>query len=176
MTDDAFDNNPNIGRAALAELHRGGYRWALSLTNHESAAAEDVMQQSYLLILEGRARFDGASSLKTWLYGVIRNVARRHVRQRRVQLGLVRRLAGAGGDPADMNIDAQALPLTRESRLREAIRALPPRQREVLELVFDGDFTLEQAAVVLGISAGSARTHYHRAKTTLRARLEADDD
>lgn len=177
MTDDGFEHNPNIRHAALAELHAGAYVWALSLTGQEPAAAEDVMQQTYLLILDGRARYDGASSLKTWLFGVVRNVARRHARQRRVQLGLIARLAGSVGDST---LEAGiGNPPTRQDggpRLRDAVRALPTRQREVLELVFDAEFTLAQAAVVLGISVGSARTHYHRAKTTLRERLEADND
>lgn len=177
MFDDGFAHNPNISHAALAELHAGAYVWALSLTDRQPAVAEDVMQQTYLLLLEGRARYDGASSLKTWLYGVVRNVARRHARQRRVRLGLIARLAGTVGDPAaETGIENPATRQGGESRLRDAVRALPTRQREVLELVFDAEFTLAQAAIVLGISVGSARTHYHRAKITLRARLEADND
>ena len=63
-----------------------------------------------------------------------------------------------------------------DTALTDALTALPRRQREVLELVVYSEFTLEQSAEVLGISLGSVRTHYHRAKETLRARLESHDE
>ena len=59
-------------------------------------------------------------------------------------------------------------------RLRRCLDRLPARQRQVLHLVFYQDLTVEQAGEVMGISVGSARTHYHRGK--LRLRRELDDE
>ncbi|MEM8769330.1 MAG: sigma-70 family RNA polymerase sigma factor [Pseudomonadota bacterium] len=170
MLDDGLEHNPRISRQALAALHQGAFGWALSLTAYDSQAAEDVMQQTYLTLLEGKARFDGASSLKTWLYAVVRNIARRHLRTQKLER---RRAAQYGQSP---EADAEAPLIETDdgtaSIVRAAIRALPARQREVLELVIDAELTVEESAVVLGISTGSARTHYHRAKQKLREQLE----
>ena len=65
--------------------------------------------------------------------------------------------------------------LIRNERAAALLRALPRlarRQREVLELVFYHDMTIEQAGQTLGISLGSARVHYERGKKRLAALLE----
>ena len=54
-------------RAQLEQLHKDSYGWALSCCARDSAQAEEVLQSVYLKILEGKARFDGKSSFKTWL-------------------------------------------------------------------------------------------------------------
>ena len=163
--DDGLEHNPLVFRRALAEQHEAAFGWALSLTGYNAAAAADVMQQSYLAIVDGSARFDARSSLKTWLFGVVRNCARRAQRRDRTELKWVSRFAAEPRDASSNGVSADV-------QLTSALTMLPRRQRDVLELVVYSEFTLEETAAVLGISLGSVRTHYHRAKLALRNRLE----
>ena len=61
----------------IAALHPASFAWALACTRWNAAEAEEVLQSVYLSILEGRARFDGRSTFKTWLFAVVRNMAAR---------------------------------------------------------------------------------------------------
>jgi len=159
--------------AELAELHPKSFGWALGCCNGNRGEAEEVMQAAYLKVLDGSARFDGGSAFKTWLFAVIRKTAADRRRRGWLRaLALERWLGGhAGQEPGP---DPERLARASESaqRLHLSLRTLPARQRELLHLVFYQDLSIEQAAHVVGISVGSARTHYHRGKARLRALME----
>ena len=125
--------------------------------------ALDVVQTTYLKVLDGRARFAGRSSFRTWLFAVVRQTALDQRRRRRTRAELIRRWfegrdIAEAPTPEDDRVG---------ERVRRALAALPRRQREVAELVFYQDLTIEEAAQVMAVSLGSARTHYDRAKRAL---------
>jgi len=161
---------PNIDPGELERLHADAFSWARTCAGGRREEAEDVLQTAYLEIYDGRARFDGRSSLRTWLFGIIHNVARS--RWRRIARMSQRLLA------VDETVDLDT-PESRQgyeedrARVLAAWRALPARQREVLDLVFYRELTLAEAAGVMGISTGSAAQHYERAKSRLRGELGA---
>jgi len=124
---------------------------------------------SYLKIIEGKARFDGRSSFKTWLFAVIRRTALERFRWQRV-----RRIVFLETSPParpDQILERSE----RTERLLRALDAISRRQREVVELVFYHDMTIEEAAQSLGISIGSARVHYERSKRRLLAILQEEE-
>ncbi len=170
---------PDDVAARLEPLHAAAFGWALSCCRWDRAAAEDVLQTSYLKILEGGARFDGRSSFRTWVFGVIRRTAQEA--RRRAALGrwlpLARWLWNEESETPDGRPDPEtALAQADETaRLTRALTRLPVRQREVLHLVFYEDLTIAEAAGVLGVALGTARTHYERGKAALRRMLEEDD-
>lgn len=176
MHDDVLPNNKLISPAQLAALHDGAWAWAMSIVAADKAVADDLLQQVYLLILEGRAHFDGKATLKTWLYGVIRNVGYRHhkgLTQHNLKTAIYAAEQRVNGvDFTDSTAQAEIEHVQQQDLLARAMNQLSPRQREVLELAVYREFTLEQCASILGIRVGSVRTHYHRGKAALRQALE----
>lgn len=153
-------------RMELEKHHRESYGWAISCCSRNPAEAENVLQAVYLKVLEGKARFDGRASFKTWLFAVIRTTAideRRRHWLRRVRIDIYEESIGREDsvDEAVYRTEIRAL-------FRRALAELPRRQREVLQLAFYHDLSLAEAAEVMGVSIGSARTHYERGKQRLR--------
>jgi len=165
-----------VDHAGLADgleaLHPQCFNWAMACCQRERAEAEDVLHDVYVTVLEGKARFDERSSMKTWLFGVIRRTAR--ARQRRDRL---RELLGIRhGRRIDISPEVaspadDAVAEDRRTRTRRALAKLARRQREVLELVFYHHLTIEEAAKIMAVSLGSARVHYQRGKTRMAALL-----
>ena len=159
-------------RAALERHHAESMGWAMACCGFDRSEASDVLQDTYLKVLDGRAVFRGDSSFRTWLFGVVRRTASEHRRNVFRRLSAMWRVvaddvATDATDP-DAAIDGRAV----ADRLRAALKTLPARQRQVLHLVFHEDMTVEGAAGVMGVSVGSARTHYARGKARVREFLE----
>ena len=158
----------------LERLHAESFAWALGCCSRDRAEAEDVLQEAYLKILEGRARFLGRSSLKTFFFSVIRRTASEHRRR-----ALWRRFLPLGGESdrplrGPLPDEPPAAAVERRIFVGRALRALARRQREVLTLVFAHGLTVEESAAALGISAGSARVHYQRGKARMATLLRGE--
>ncbi len=125
---------------------------------------------SYQKILNGRAQFAERSSFKTWLFGVIRLTAldelRWSVRHWLRFLPLSDRDESVSENAADPLVQAES-----HEAVRAALDRLTARQAGVLRLVFYHDLTLDDAAAVMRVSPGTARTHYERGKAALRVLL-----
>ncbi len=164
--------DPDTMGRMIAELHPAAFGWALACCRRNRALAEEVTQMAYLKILAGEARFDGRSSLKTWLFGVIRRTAAGERRKAWLTLSGLTRFARL--QPASPITLSEIEAAGDTKHLLRALERLSRRQREVLHLVFYQDLTLESAAAVLGITLGSARVHYDRGKKRLRTLLSAE--
>ncbi|MCX7049214.1 MAG: sigma-70 family RNA polymerase sigma factor [Candidatus Sumerlaeota bacterium] len=164
-------------RMRLQELHEASFGWALRCSGWRPEEAEDLLQTAYLKVLDGRARYDGRAAFKTWLFAVIHRTAagerRRHWLQK---LGLARleraHNSSVSGDRPVENLYQSQI----QSVLQKALSKLPRRQQEALHLVFYQDMSLSEAAEIMGVTIGSARTHYERGKQRLRELIGPKED
>ena len=159
----------------IEQHHRDSWGWALACCKWQHSMAEDVLQESYLRVLDGRARFRAQSSEKTWFFGVIRHVAAEFARQQARRSWLLFRNLPAANEDVAQDAGYTTAQLDESSHaLQQALGSMPQRQREVLHLVFYAELTIEETAHTLGVSLGSARTHYHRGKSRLAELLECN--
>jgi RNA polymerase sigma-70 factor (ECF subfamily) len=178
--------------AAFVELLRRyhGALMRLAMTYVQNPQiAEDVVQDAWLTAIRSLDSFAGRSSLKTWISGIVINIARakRRKESRLVSLGSVfSDFAGRRKptvDPSRFGRDGawRELPRVWENvpesslieketlgRIKEAIDALPPKHREVIVLRDVGQLD----ASVLGISPENQRVRLHRARAAVRKSLE----
>jgi RNA polymerase sigma-70 factor (ECF subfamily) len=152
------------------------------------SAAEEVVQETLLAVVEGLSCFEGPASLKTWMFRILVNRAktRGESEQRRVSSGCLRASRGSRGDdsvppqrtPAFVAAGSSTLDPTAaglNQGLGEAICAavdqLPARQRTVLVLRDIQGWTSPQVCEVLGLSDAHQRILLHRARTSVHALL-----
>ncbi len=166
---------------AVKAQHSDNFGWAMACCARHRDIAEDVLQEAYLRVLDGRAVFSGKSSHRTWFFAVIKRVAvdvlRTHQRHNKLNL----HIAATDPCPVEENhangLLSQDESISRDQSVRQlqnALMQISVRQREVLHLVFYAELTLEDVAEILHISLGSARTHYQRGKERLAQLLERE--
>jgi RNA polymerase sigma-70 factor (ECF subfamily) len=163
--------------AQLERLHLDSFGWALSCCGHDETEAEDVLQTTYLKIVTGKARYEGRSSFRTWVFGVIRRTAQELSRRARIEgERMIRLVRDDLEDPSAERPDRELGRADAARNLAQAMRRLSERQREILHLVFYQDLSIKEAAEVMEISLGSARTHYQRGKVRLKDLLGEDEN
>ena len=178
--------------AALQRYHAPLMRLAMTYV-HSRDAAEDVVQEAWLTAIRSLDRFESRSSLKTWISGIVINLARaRHRRESRLiaftsmlgEIGDARRPTvdrsrfGPDGawrkPPSSWDNLPEATFLRQETlgRIKAAIEDLPPRHREVMVLRDIVQLDAGQVQAMLGISAENERVRLHRARAAVRKALE----
>jgi RNA polymerase sigma-70 factor (ECF subfamily) len=142
------------------------YALALRLAGDE-ADAEDAVHDTWLRAVEGLHRFRGASSLRTWLIGVLINRVRETARARHhASLDDLPEMAAPGCDDALVDPRVDAVDLER------ALAELPHGYREVLVLHDVDGHTHEAIGRLLGIEVGTSKSQLSRARRRLRAILQ----
>jgi RNA polymerase sigma-70 factor (ECF subfamily) len=177
----------------LVRRHDGGLR-RMARLYVDDAVADDVVQDTWVTVVRGIDRFEGRSSLKTWVFGILVNVARRRAERE----GRTIPFAAAGGaDPWSGTVDLARLhhpelgdgywpsaptwardpadaAAAEEARtvILKALKETTPAQREVMTLRDVEGWSGPEVCEVLGISDVNQRTLLHRARVAVRRSLE----
>ena len=179
---------------AFAAAHQASLMRLARMWVKNDALAEEVVQETWLTMLESADKYEGRSTLKTWLCGVLVNVARNRIRKEGHSVPM-----SSLGDADEPAVDPsrfsppgvpweghwwpppnpfpespEAHVLNQELRadLEEAIGKLPPPQREVIVLQDVEGFRCEEVSEILGLTSNNERVLLHRARAKVRATLE----
>lgn len=130
--------------------------------------AEDLAQDAFLEVYRGMASWRRQSSFRTWLFGVARNVGRRHLRH-----GLAAARAQADEAVTDAIADPRPGPLQRlddrneKTALSRAIAQLPWEQRVAIILRAREGMSYDQIAIITRVPKGTVRSRLHSARQAL---------
>ena len=153
--------------ACRASLFRLALMWC-----HDRALADDLTQEALTKALAAAGQLRDPARLRPWLFGILANCWRDHLRARRPMddIETVDEHWLAGGNSPEQALDQSRLAL----RVRQAIGRLSVAQREVLALVELESCSYAQVAEILALPIGTVMSRLCRARATLRVQL-ADD-
>jgi RNA polymerase sigma-70 factor (ECF subfamily) len=143
------------------------YRFCFRLSGSASDA-EDLTQEVFLAAFQGQAKFQGRSTVQTWLYRIALNCWRHSCRKPCLDTMVLEDAAQTGPGLEQSVTDSLALTC--------ALAALPPDLREAFLLVKAEGLTYREAAQVLGIPQGTAQWRVHDASRRLRVLLTDEGD
>jgi RNA polymerase sigma-70 factor (sigma-E family) len=134
---------------------------------HDPSDAEEVVQDAFVQTHLAWGRLRESDKALPYLRSAVLNGARSRLRHQKV-------VARFDPGPPSPGASPEAAVMAGDDRrqLMTALRSLPDRQRECLVLRYYLDLSEAEIAAVLGISAGSVKTHAHRGLAALSARLE----
>jgi RNA polymerase sigma-70 factor (ECF subfamily) len=181
--------------AALMRMYGASMLRVAQMYVSTRAVAEEVVQEAWLGVLKGIDRFEGRSSLKSWLFRIVVNTAKtRGVREARsLPFSALAEGGGEGTVPADRFLGAgerfpghwsvppaswAGIPedrlLSAETMdvVRRTIDSLPPAQKRVLTLRDVEGFSAEEVCNALDLTETNGRVLLHRARAKVRAALE----
>jgi RNA polymerase sigma-70 factor (ECF subfamily) len=138
------------------------------------AVAEEVVQDAWLAVLRGLHRFEGRSSLKTWIFRILVNRAKTRGQRERRTVAIFAIDGHDAGAAGSQEATLEHIILNELGAcIRLAIDGLRPQQRAVITLRDLGGWSADEVCTLLGLSAGNQRVLLHRARRGVRRALES---
>jgi len=140
------------------------YRWLLRFVGNETIA-EDLLSEVFLDVWRQADRFEGRSSVSTWLMSIARFKAL-SARRRRTEPALDEKIETTVADTAS-DPEAALLEKNRGAPLRQALTRLSLEHREIIDLVYYHEQSNDECAHILGIPAATVKTRMFYARKKL---------
>jgi RNA polymerase sigma-70 factor, ECF subfamily len=179
---------------ALIQRHHGPMLRLAMAYVRDLGVAEEVVQETWLTCLRNLDKFEGRSSLKTWIFGIAMNLARARRRKEARILPFASLWSRDDSDKQRRTVDpsrfgadglwssrpdswsnvpeSKVLSIETLQRVKHAIDSLPMKQREVITLRDVAGLDADEVCGLLSISAENQRVRLHRARAAVRKALE----
>ncbi len=135
----------------------------------DSSQAQDVMQNVFFKAFRGLGGFRFQSGLFTWIYRIARNECLNHLRRREVPYVPLEDVLGCGDEIDRARVSD--LEEARRAALRDAVKHLPLKMREVVVLKYVEDLSYTEMSRILGCPPGTVASRLNRALAELETRL-----
>ena len=157
-------------RVLYGRHHVRVFRFGLRLVRNEQLA-EDLISEVFLDVWRQAGRFEGRSAVSTWLLGIMRFKALSALR-RRTDAELDDETAGSIADTAD---DPEVTVQKKDTgdALRACLTSLSPEHREIIDLVYYHEKSVEEVAEIVGIPENTVKTRLFYARKKLAVLLQA---
>jgi RNA polymerase sigma-70 factor, ECF subfamily len=150
---------------ALFARHRTSvYRWLLRFVSNETLA-EDLLSEVFLDVWRQAARFECRSSVSTWLLSIARHKAL-SARRRRTDAELDEKIEATVADPAD-DPEVALQEKNRDELVRRALIRLSPEHRQVIDLVYYHERSVDEVAQILDAPPATVKTRMFYARKKL---------
>jgi RNA polymerase sigma-70 factor (ECF subfamily) len=159
--------------AKCARLHGASIgRLAFALTGSQ-ADADEVTQETLLAAYDAASSFRGEGSVRAWLFGIARRVCARKLEVRTRQARRAEMIVALGDDAR--GVDALVDEQRTGARVRTALEAMRPTEREAVVLRYERDLSFREVAEACGIDEAAARKRVGRALDRLRVLIGATE-
>jgi len=149
---------------------------------HNTADAEDLLQETFLRAYRGYPRFEEGTNLRAWLYRILTNtfINSYRAKQRRPDesdladvedLYLYRRLGGLEASERGRSAEDELMDLVTDSQIKDALDALPEQFRVAVLLADIEGFSYKEIAEMLEIPIGTVMSRLHRGRKGLQKTL-----
>jgi len=160
-----------LAMQTLFARHRTAiYRWLLRLVGNE-ATAEDLLSEVFLDVWRQADRFQARSSVSTWLMAIARfkALSARRVREDAELDETIEATVADSADDPEVMLEKKS----RDALVRKAVTTLSPEHREVIDLVYYHEKSVDECAQILGVPSGTVKTRMFYARRKLAEMVKA---
>ena len=160
------------GLAEIIREYRDGLIFYLNSIVGNIHTAEELAEDTFVLLGTKKPRDKGKGSFKTWLYTIGRNIAINYLKKRSKRKEIS--IDDCIELKSQTDLEENYIKEERKITLHNAMQGLKPEYRQILWLVYFEGFSLKQAASVMKKSVHNTETLVYRARNSLKSRLETE--